>query len=173
VQLPQKRTNVTAAPGQHDPDFLIDPALALRDETLKRALEFWNAKRGARFAPARVDIDPRGAKAFLPRLQLFDVVDGGRAIRVRLVGTAMVQALKEDTTGQAFDDTSPREVVHRVLRAVRWVVENRKPLRTYASRTALEGKDFLSHETLFLPLSNDGATIDMVAVVGVFAPAAE
>ena len=152
-------------------EFHLDPALAVVHVVLQRALDYWNAKRGDRFAPARGEIEPRGAKAFIPHLQIFEVIDRGRAFRTRLAGTAIVKQLKEDTTGQTFDDTSPREVVHRTLRAVRWVVEYKKPLRTYAPRTAVEGQDYVSHETLFLPLSDDGKTVNMVAVVGVFAPA--
>ncbi len=154
-----------------DQDFLIDAALALNEPKLKQALAYWEMKRGDRLAPTRADIDAREAKAFLPDMQLFEIVDGGRAIRARLVGTAIVRLANEDVTGQEFDDTSPRKIVHRVLRAARWVVEHRKPLRTFAERTALENKEFLSHEALLLPLSNDGATIDMIAVVGVFKPA--
>jgi hypothetical protein len=34
----------------------------------------------------------------------------------------------------------------------------------------MEGRDFLAHETIFLPLSSDGETIDMMAIVGAFTP---
>jgi hypothetical protein len=152
-------------------DFRLDPSLAITDTILKQALDYWNAKRAERFAPARSEIEPRGARAFIPHLQIFEVIDGGRAIRTRLAGTAIVAKLKEDTTGQTFDDASPRPVVARTLKAVRWVIANKKPLRTFAQRTALEGRDFLSHETLFMPLSDDAETVNMIAVVGAFTPA--
>ncbi len=159
--------------GRPDPDFLLDETLAIIDDKLREALDYWTSKRGDRIAPARRDIDARESKFFLPHLQLFDVVDGGRAIRARLIGTAIARLLPDDPTGRKFDDSSPRPVVHRALTAVRWVIAHRKPLRTYTARTALEEKTFLSHETLFLPLSSDGATIDMIAVVGVFTPPAD
>ncbi|MCE9522998.1 MAG: PAS domain-containing protein [Alphaproteobacteria bacterium] len=153
-----------------DQDFIFDPTLAAEHPKIKSALAYWVAKCGDRFAPSRGEIDAREAKAFLAHLQLFDILQGGRAFRSRLVGTEIVRVLKENTTGKIFDDTSPQPVVRRVLRAVRWVMEHRKPLRTLALRTRVEGQDYLSHETLFLPLSNDGETIDMMAVVGVFTP---
>jgi len=160
----------SAGPLADDPGFIFDPSLAVSNPKIKLALAYWNAKCGGRFAPARTEVEPREAKAFLANLQFFDILDGGRAIRTRLVGTEIVRVLKENTTGQIFDDASPRPVVRRTLRAIRWVMEHRKPLRTLALRTEVEGQDFLSHETLFLPLSSDGETIDVMAVVGVFTP---
>jgi hypothetical protein len=154
-----------------DATFELDPTMALKSSKLQQAYQYWNSIRGDRFAPSRSDIDPRTAKALLAHLQIFDVLDGGRAYRPRLVGTLVARTIKEDATGQTFDDSSPRPVVHRTLRAMRWVVEHRKPLRTLAARTALEGHDFLAHETLFLPLSSDGIGVDMMAVVGEFSPA--
>jgi len=154
-----------------DPEFLIDETLALSEPKLEQALAYWRTKCGDRLAPTRADIDAREAKAFLPDMQLYEVLDGGRSIRARLVGTAVVRLANDDVTGQDFDDTSPRRIVHRLLRAVRWVVEHRKPLRAFAERSALENKEFLASESLLLPLSNDGTTIDMIAIVGVFKPA--
>lgn len=154
-----------------DTQFHFDPQLQAADPKIKQAIAYWSEKCGARFAPTRRDIEPRECKPFLSHLQIFDVIDGGRAYRPRLIGTAIVKQLNEDPTGQVFDDASPRPVVHRVLEAIRWVVQQRIPLRTFATRTAVETLGFLAHETVFLPLSNDGATIDMIMVVGVFSAA--
>jgi hypothetical protein len=155
----------------NDENFKLDPSLNATDPKIIEAIRYWSAKRGERLAPARADLNPREIKTFLPNLQIFEIIDGGRAFRPRLMGTAIIAAIKEDTTNQVFDGTSARPVVQRTLRAIRWVLEHKKPLRTFAQRTAVEGQDFLAHETAFLPLSNDGKTIDMVAVVGVFSPA--
>ena len=157
---------------EDDPDFHLDPLLAAVDPKIVQAIAYWQSKRGARVAPTRDEIDAREAKAFLPHLQILETVDGGRAYRPRLVGTPIAAQIKENIVGHVFDATSPRRVVHRVLRALRWVLDHRKPLRTFAKRTALEGQDFIAHETVFLPLSSDGETIDMVASVGVFTPVA-
>lgn len=155
-----------------DPDFVLDPTVAAIATPPKLAIAYWQQKRGARFAPSRADIEPREARAFLSHIQIFDILDEGRAFRPRLIGTAMIQVLNEDSTGRIFDGSSTRLVVHRVLRAIRWVVEHRAPLRTFAARTAIEGKDIYAHETVFLPLSNDGAAVDMMLVVGALTPAA-
>jgi hypothetical protein len=154
-----------------DPNFLLDPSLTTANPVIDHAIRLWQEARGTRFAPARGDIVLRQAKAFLPHLQIFELVDGGPAYRVRLMGTAIVKALADDSTGKTFDHNTQRPVVHRVLRAIDWVTKHRAPLRTFTPRTAFEGRDFLAHETVFLPLSSDGQSIDMIAVVGVFAAA--
>lgn len=154
-----------------DQNFELDPSLSAVDPKIKQAIYYWLAKRGDRLAPTRADINPREIKAFLPHFQVLELIDGGRAYRPRLMGTAIVETIKQDITGRLFDDASPHPAAHRALRAIRWVLEHKKPLRTFAHRTAIEGQEFLSHETAFLPLSNDGKTIDMMAVVGVFSPA--
>jgi hypothetical protein len=154
-----------------DAEFQLDPHLEFTDPRPRRALEYWDAKRGARAMPARADIDPRELKHLLPYVQILDVIDGGRAIRPRLIGSASAKRMNPDPTGQVFDETSPRLVVRRTLVAVRWSVHHRKPLRTFAAHTALEGQEFLAHETVFLPLSHDEREVDMIALVGVFLPA--
>jgi hypothetical protein len=153
-----------------DGDFHLDPSLATVSPKLKEAIAYWQMKRGSRLAPKRDDINPREIKAILPHFQVLELVDGGPAYRPRLMGTAIVEAMKEDITGRLFDEKSTAPAAQRALRAVRWILENKKPLRTFAPRTAIAGQDYLSHESVFLPLSSDGKTIDMLAVVGVFAP---
>lgn len=153
-----------------DPDFLLDPSLTASHPIIDHAIRFWRDKRGTRLAPARGDIGLQESKAFLPNLQIFELIDGGPAYRVRLMGTAIVKALGEDSTGKVFDQSSPRPVVRRVLRAIEWVLKHQEPLRTFTPHTALEGRDFFAHETVFLPLSSDGHAIDMIAIVGVFLP---
>jgi hypothetical protein len=156
-----------------DRGFQLDPSLSAVDPKLKRALDYWRTQRKDRLAPSRADMVARDMKDFLSHFQILELVDGGPAYRPRLMGTAMVATMKEDITGRLIDDSTDRLAARRSLRAVRWVIENKKPLRTFAPRTAIEGQEFLSHESVFLPLSNDGKTIDMLGVVGVFAPAVD
>ncbi|MDZ4868136.1 MAG: PAS domain-containing protein [Alphaproteobacteria bacterium] len=160
----------SASKAVEDPAFILDPSLTASHPIIDQAIRFWRDKRGARLAPARGDIGLQESKAFLAHLQIFELIDGGPAYRVRLMGTAIVKALGEDSTGKTFDRRSPLPVVRRVLSAIEWVLQHREPLRTFTPRTAAEGRDFFAHETVFLPLSSDGRSIDMIAIVGVFLP---
>jgi hypothetical protein len=150
--------------------FVLDPDLKVEAPQIREALAFWNRARGDAFAPSRAAFGLRETRAFAPNLQILEICDGGRAYRTRLCGTAIVKQLGHDPTGQLFDSTSLRPVVRRMLQAIAFVREQRRPLRTFAPRTALEGQDFVSHETIFLPLSSDGREIDLIATVGVFRP---
>lgn len=161
---------LTTRKAAEDPDFLLDPSLTASHPIIDHAIRFWRDKRGTRLAPARGEIGLQESKAFLPHLQIFELIDGGPDYRVRLMGTAIVKALGEDSTGKTFDRSSPHPVVRRVLSAIEWVLMHREPLRTFTPHTAAEGRDFLAHETVFLPLSSDGRAIDMIAIVGVFLP---
>lgn len=153
-----------------DPQFILDPDLISIDPVITEAIRYWEQQRRGRRFPSRQDLHPRELKAILPHFQLFELVDGGPAYRARLLGTEIVRQIKADTTGETFDETSSRLVVQRVLKAIRWVIDHQRPLRTFALRTAVEGREFLAHETIFLPLSSDGTNINMLAVVGVFSP---
>ena len=156
-----------------DTEFELDPQIDARAAQIKKAMEFWNAKKGSRVAPSRDQFNLRETLAFAPHLQILDLLDDGEGYHQRLTGTAIVAQLKEDPTGRTYRASSPDPVVQRMMIAIRWVLANRKPLRTVAHRTALPGQDFVHHETLFLPLSSDGDRIDMMAVVSAFTPVAK
>jgi hypothetical protein len=148
--------------------FELDPDLHATSAVVQQGIDLWQTKRGGRFAPSREAFSLRDTRAIAPHLQFIELIDEGPGYRQRLTGTAIVTQLKEDPTGKVYAYPSDDPVVQRMQHAIAWVVENRKPLRTFAPRTALSGQEFFSHETAFLPLSNDGRTIDMLALVSAF-----
>ena len=156
-----------------DTEFELDPQIHAQAAQIRKALEFWLAKKDSRIAPSRDQFNLRETLAFAPHLQILDPLDDGEGYRQRLTGTAIVAQLKEDPTGRTYRASSPDPTVQRMMAAIRWVLANRKPLRTVAHRTALPGQDFVRHETLFLPLSSDDSRIDMMAVVSSFTPVAK
>jgi len=52
---------------------------------LQEVLDYWNAKRGSRFAPARADIEPLVLTAALPRILLAEVLSDPFDFRCRLM----------------------------------------------------------------------------------------
>ena len=46
---------------------------------LRAFYDVWNIARGARAMPVRGDIDPKAMKKLLDRVQMYDVVAGGRS----------------------------------------------------------------------------------------------
>jgi hypothetical protein len=153
-----------------DSEFELDPQLRCVAPVIKAGLAFWEERRQGRLAPTRTDFSLRDTKAIARNLQIIELIGSGPGYRQRLTGTSIVEQLKEDPTGNSYEWPNDDPVTKRMQRAVAWVIANKKPLRTFAHRTALPGQDFFSHETLFLPLSNEGKRIDMLALVSSFQP---
>lgn len=75
----------------------------IADTRLRTLYDFWLRRRGDRTAMLRADLDPTAIPRLLANLILAEVADGGRAIRYRLVGTAIVEAHGFDYTGKTIE----------------------------------------------------------------------
>jgi hypothetical protein len=133
--------------------------------SLRALHDYWEAQRGTRSMPARADIDPIDLKSLLPLLILIDVVPDPRRYVYRLVGTQEVEMRGADPTGkpvtEAYYGESPEETTCYLDRVVR----TRQPVLyrgTYQPlRTRVQQED-----VLYLPLSQDGQTVNMIMVLG-------
>lgn len=127
--------------------------------------EYWRARRGNRAMPARTDIDPIDMKSLLPVLILIDVVPDARRYVYRLVGTHEVEMRGADPTGKPVEEAYYGESAEDTLYYLDRVVRERQPILyrgTYQPlRTRIQRED-----VLFLPLSQDGKTVNMVMVLG-------
>jgi len=140
---------------------------------IRRAWDYWNAKRGARPMPARRDIEPTEIPDLLAYLVLTEVLAEPPFLRYRLVGTRQVAMRGHDPTGQPVRG---HHIGHHlgdsedeVLLNYRIVSEGR---RFVYSVRAVTGPDIADGSfnvkpvqgtgTLLLPLSSDGDTVDMV-----------
>lgn len=133
---------------------------------LRQALEYWESKRGDRFAPAREDIDPSEIAALLSRVMLADVEqkeDGALDFLYRLSGTGIC-----DVHGYNLATLRPRELsppaygqlVHDHYCSA---VERRAPLaHVLALRTDAKQR---SYARIILPLSADGEKVTMLMMV--------
>src|SRR5689334_19522693 len=74
------------------------PLSDVRSKRIAAALAYWTLKKGERQFPARADLIPREMKEFLQNVHLYDVVDD-TTFRVRLLGTAMINAVGKEMTG--------------------------------------------------------------------------
>src|SRR5574338_363217 len=75
-----------------------------RHDVLKQLEAYWQAKKGARRAPARADLDPIDIPVLMPHLLLLDVEAGSCRIRFRLMGTAVANGLGRDLTGRYLEE---------------------------------------------------------------------
>ena len=132
---------------------------------LEPIFALWNAKRGNREMPERGDIAPRDMKAYLRHVQIFDVVDGGRDFRIRVMGTIFIDAIGYDPTGQLVSELSDPILRERLSIACRRVVETRKPLRVTAPFRATSVVLYDKVETILLPLGTESKTTHVLRQV--------
>ncbi len=149
-----------------DPDFLAEC-----HERVRAIYRYWDSKRKGRWMPSRADLDPLDIPRFLPDICLIDVVPDDRKYVYRLIGTNEVTARGRDPTGlavgEAYFGTSKEPVFLNYDR----VTQSRAPL---VDREPSITKDhrFIEHESIFLPLSDDGESVNMILVFTVYTPTA-
>ena len=118
---------------------------------------YWLAKRGGRSMPARSDIDPADIPALLPYLGIIEKADG--ELRYRLIGTALARELGRDVTGSQVGSYIPAGPALRAT--VELVCTAAQPVFNTGKHELAPG---VAHHSsaLLLPLSEDGAAVNMV-----------
>jgi hypothetical protein len=160
ADLPAQTSDTVGRFADWSPDQLLHC-----HSSLQRLYEYWAARRGDRLMPARGDIDPIDLKELLPLLILIDVVSDSRRYVYRLVGTHEVEMRGSDPTGKAVHEAYYGESSDTTTAYLDHVVRTRQPLlyrgiyQPFRTRTQRE-------DVLFLPLSHDGETVNMIMVLG-------
>ena len=138
-----------------------DSSLAFERPELPALLGIWHRKRADRRMPARADFDPVDLKAHLASLILVDVEPEPLRFRYRLVGTNITKVVNRDATGAYFDDIYTGRLLETIVGVNTWLVRERAPVRIF-SRTGHPRNQVYTYEGVLLPLSADGASVNMV-----------
>jgi len=126
--------------------------------------DYWRGKCSARSMPARSDIDPIDMpRRLLPFIDLVDVVSDERRYVYRLVGTADVEVRGNDPTGRSVKDGFFGPSAEDALSCYNRVVSTRAPFLDPTPFRAPSGR-YVTEETIFLPLSDDGVSVNMILV---------
>jgi hypothetical protein len=147
-----------------DPDWLARSSKAVR-----QMYSYWRSKFEGDLLPRRSAIDPAEIKRFLPQLTIVEVVSDERRYVYRLVGTMEVEIRGRDPTGKSVLDGFFGPSLDDVLHCYDTVVATRRPFYDDEAYITPDGR-FSDDETLFLPLSEDGATVSRILVFGTFSP---
>jgi hypothetical protein len=129
-------------------------------------LQYWQSKCGTRRMPSRADIDPVELRLFIANMLIVEVTslaDGTRDYVYRLVGTREVEARGYDPTGRRVADSFFGRSRDSALRNYEITAEHQRPhfdSVRYMTRDGLQRDD----EELFLPLSDDGTTVNRILV---------
>jgi hypothetical protein len=133
----------------------------IRSKELQTLFDYWDTKRAHRVAPSRADIVPTEIKPLLPRIFIVELVGSPPRFRFRLAGTLVVERYGSEITGKFLDELD-FDARNEAIRAdYRRVAETRTPVCSRWRYTKGNGT-MLSYERLLLPLSSDGAAIDMI-----------
>lgn len=129
---------------------------------LDALLAYWRAKCAGRRMPKRSDINPAEIPRLLSVLTMIDRV--GERFRFRLVGTAIVEAIGADPTGQFIDELLPPARLASATHFYRRVFDERRPLRNRAGLGTGDDLKVIASR-LAVPLSEDGVTVN-IALTG-------
>ncbi|MEA5501909.1 PAS domain-containing protein [Halotia wernerae UHCC 0503] len=143
----------------------MNPGVPL-DPDVAEIYEYWCALAPGRMLPGRQHVAPADIAArLLPTLWLLDVQREPFRLRYRLVGTAIVDAMRGDPTGKWLDEAHPHvksraEFFERYQRVVRTGV----PSRRRGIAQLWIHADYREIENLILPLASDGTNVDVLLV---------
>jgi len=141
----------------------IDPG-PLDNPALEFMRGYWLRKRGERAMPARKDMVPSELKKYLDGLVMIDVLPDMADFRYRLVGTAVTQYFVTDPTGMTATEAWAavgQSAIDRIIANLRAVVRERACIHLWGAVDWF-GRGAEDVESLYLPLSDDGETVNMI-----------
>lgn len=133
-----------------------------KDPALVALHALWLDKHRGRPMPARADFHPSEFRALLPYFTLFDVVPPPDVYRVRLMGQALVDFYGQNRTGLSPRDYLDADTAERFIALARFVIEQKAPFFRTGRMYWVAGKEFKRFESMYMPLSDDGATVNMI-----------
>lgn len=124
----------------------------------ERLLDYWRAKRGARPAPRRVDIDVADFAALAPQVFLAEAAAGGD-IRFRLAGEAVAALRGTPLQGASLLSLWAAEHRGRLSRLLVRAMDEAEPLVVLACADCdVAGQS--RFEVMFAPLAGEGGAHD-------------
>ncbi len=138
------------------------PAIETDDDAIARLYAYWAGKRRGRAFPSRVDIDPMEFAYILGWVILVDVLRDPLRFKFRIYGSELVNRMGFDLTGKYLSDHPSAEFRAHVEQQWGQVIDRGAAAHSRFDRW-VDGRH-MRFESLRLPLSSDGATIDMMLV---------
>jgi hypothetical protein len=133
----------------------------IRSDRLRQVYAYWASKIVGGRLPARAAIDPTEIPRLLPFVFLVDVERDPQRFRFRLVGTQICAWAGRDATGLYTDEPAFGPKGAALARQYAEVVARRRSL--YIEQPAgRPERDFIFYDKLVLPLSADGAQVNML-----------
>ena len=138
-----------------------DLSLDFHSDALRELHRYWSSKLAGRSMPSRADIDPTEIPALLPHVLLADVEHDPFRVRFRLIGTHIVNSVGRDATGRYFEEVYHEGLRDGMIGLYGNVVRSKKPIR-YFGETVISDERYREYESVHMPLSDDGRTVNIV-----------
>jgi hypothetical protein len=118
--------------------------------------------------PSRAQFDPTRIPPLLPQLWIVEVERDPIRLRIRLVGTKVVDALRQDSTGRYFDDAFPQARPEEYFdRYLFMILEKTATWRRGASLVD-HTPAWSTVENVIMPFASDGDTVDRLYAYSVY-----
>ena len=127
------------------------------------AYDLWDRKRCARNMPTRADLDPVEMPKLLPHMALVEVDKFDPRLRIRLVGTNIVNIYSANFTGQYLDEIDFGDAREKIISDYQFATGTNRPHFSDHAFRKLSGIN-LNIERVILPLSDD-ETVSMLFMV--------
>ncbi len=131
----------------------------VRSPLLREAFKLWNSKRGNRRMAKRADFDPLEMPRLLSSIILIDVENDGARLRIRLVGTKIVDMYGSDYTGKYLDEIDFGDVRNKVLNEYHLPIFEKRPVFSDHDFRKLNDYHHTIERAIF-PLSDDDNTVN-------------
>lgn len=141
-------------------------AAGIKDDRLRRLLQYWDGKRRGRRFPARADIDPLEFPYAMGWITLLEVTHDPLRFRFRVHGTQLLTKNQYDLTGKYLEDHPLPEFAAYCRRVWTETIDRGEPTHAFYDQT-VDGRS-RKFEVIRLPLAADGETIDMLLVCTVY-----
>lgn len=135
--------------------------MQIESTLLQELYAYWDRKCAGRAMPSRGDIDPLEIPQLLPNLLICEVESNTERLKVRLVGTKIVEFYGGDYTGQYFDEVDFGDRREAVLSAYLDCIHSMQPSIQAHMFWNIRGLHY-EVERVILPLSNDQKRVDKV-----------
>jgi hypothetical protein len=149
---------------------MSDLLLHTFDPRLQRFFAYWDERRNGRAFPTRHDLDPADFPFILGYVTLVEVQYEPLRFRFRLHGSELVRHGGYDMTGKGIEELPGEENKRVFLERCLSLLESRQPQLVRSARP-LDGR-MLRFEAVWVPLSDDGQTINMLMRALVYCDAA-
>ena len=133
----------------------------IESTAIRELFDYWRRKCGGRTLPRRRDIDPVDIPHLMPRILITDIEHDPFRVRYRLVGTKVVEMTGYEFTGWYLDEIALPNDEGPILESYRSACETKAPVMTRV-KWRLAPDIVAEYDVCFLPLSDDGETVDMV-----------